>query len=145
MNFTDHTLIRTWHGEGFRIELHQSPHPPAPDCWWAAYRVFDDDWAGQTGCDAMIFAGDDLNGIGTVLDPPTAVSALCDYLSLQPDDVDAGYFRAYTREQLAWRDARASTLARYGSHPTPPGADTDAPPRWRPPSVSPNRPSGSAS
>jgi hypothetical protein len=120
VNFTEHTLIRTWHGDGFRIELHQSPHPPALGCWWAAYRVFDDAWAGQTGRDALVFAGDGLNGIGTALDPPTAVRALCDYLSLQPGDIAAGYFRTYTPDQLAWREARAHALARYGSHPAPP-------------------------
>lgn len=105
------TLIE-WRQEGFRVQLHQPAHTtPLPDGTWFGYRLYDDTWATLTGSDPLIFAGTDLGLPAHQADLPQAVQALCAYLSLQPGDVNAGYFRTYTPEQLTWCEARAADLA----------------------------------
>jgi hypothetical protein len=135
MHFSIDTLLRTWCRAGFRIELHhtsmQNKHT-----WRLGYLLYDDVWATATGADPLIFTGDDLT-VATPVDIPHAVSALCAYLSFQDGEISPSYFRQYTPNQLAWRDARAGQLAPWGddtlhdagalhpkpsTHPTPTGA-----------------------
>jgi hypothetical protein len=135
VDFSTNTLLLTWRHAGFRIELHQPPNhsDPSDEGIWLGYRLYDDLWACATGADPLVFTGHDLGVAEDITDLPlalNAVNALCGFFSRQPGDISDAYFAPYTREQLAWRDARARYLTPRFTH----GVDVKAGPQLQTPS-----------
>jgi len=106
--------IHSWHGDGFRIEVHPRDHTGDGSAIQLSYRVFDDIWAGLSGQEPLIFAGDDLLSdphTGAAHRPAQALSAI---FGCESGEFAETYFAAYSPAQLAWRDARAGDLSTWG-------------------------------
>lgn len=98
--------IRTWHADGFRLELFDTFHTDRYGKSRLAYEFYHDG--------TLIFEGDDfccspLHGI----DSDETVGALLTFLSLRPGDTDPEYFESYTPEQLAWSEQYGEEVSMY--------------------------------
>jgi hypothetical protein len=109
--FAPQHLMRSWEQDGFLVELYETGAKSDYHHSLVAYRLYDIDWALETGNADVIFEGTDY-GIPShqVIDDDEAVRGLCGFLSLRPGDTDAEYFADYTERQTTWAEARAETL-----------------------------------
>ncbi|GAA3624689.1 hypothetical protein GCM10022419_132850 [Nonomuraea rosea] len=70
-----------------------------------------------TRCNRTVFSATDITSpVGTVVSTSALISSATTalrFLTLRPGDTDAGYFDAYTRTQITWRDRFAEELSLY--------------------------------